>query len=104
MAAVLAVGMPDEFPYDLGGGGGDDYNLGTRPTEVSLDPGAGKVSLVLCTCTYSSAVLFGHVCLHVHAPQLTCLIVYDACVSVCVQHTQCWAAIQGVLVLLPWLL
>ncbi|KAL3150361.1 hypothetical protein ABBQ32_000201 [Trebouxia sp. C0010 RCD-2024] len=43
MAAVLAVGMPDEYPYDLGGGGADDYNLGTRPTQVSLDPGAGKV-------------------------------------------------------------
>lgn len=43
MAFALAVGMPDEFPYDLGGGG-TDYNLGTKPTEVSLDPGAGKVS------------------------------------------------------------
>lgn len=44
MAGFLAVGMPNEFPYDLGGGGGSDYNLGTKPTEVSLDPGAGKVS------------------------------------------------------------
>lgn len=52
MAALLAVGMPDEFPYDLGGGGSDDYNLGTRPTQVSLDPGAGKVSPILQGCTW----------------------------------------------------
>ena len=52
MAFALAVGMPDEFPYDLGGGG-TDYNLGTKPTEVSLDPGPGKVSLVLRASTLS---------------------------------------------------
>ena len=46
MAFMLAVGMPDEFPYELGGGG-TDYNLGTKPIEVSLDPGAGKVSWFL---------------------------------------------------------
>ena len=46
MAFLLAVGMPDEFPYDLGGGG-SDYNLGTKPAEVSLDSGPGKVSFVI---------------------------------------------------------
>ena len=46
-AAGLAVGMPNEFPYDLSEGGGSDYNLGGAPTrhlEVSQDDGHGKVS------------------------------------------------------------
>ncbi len=46
MAVMLAVAMPDEFPYSLSGGGAD-YNVGGGPTtaaEVSLDSGAGKVS------------------------------------------------------------
>lgn len=47
MAVMLAVGMPDEFPYSLSGEGGSDYNVGGGPTtvpEVSADSGAGKVS------------------------------------------------------------
>ena len=47
MAFMLAVGMPDEYPYDLGGGSSIDYSLGTKPIEVSLEPGAGKVSFFL---------------------------------------------------------
>lgn len=47
-AAMLAVAMPNEFPYDLGeGGGSSDYNLGVHPTkhlEVSQDDGHGKVN------------------------------------------------------------
>lgn len=45
MAFLLAVGMPDEYPYDLGGDS-SDYNLGMKPTtpaEVGADAGRGKV-------------------------------------------------------------
>lgn len=49
-AAGLAVGMPDEFPYDLSeSGSGADYSLGMQPTkqlEVSQDDGRGKVQLL----------------------------------------------------------
>ena len=56
MAFMLAVGMPDEFPYDLGGGS-SDYNLGmapTTPAEVGADSGRGKVtttSSLLLSCS-----------------------------------------------------
>ena len=52
MAAALAVGMPDDYPYSLGGEG-SDYNVGGAPTsdaDVSADSGAGKVSL-RCHCS-----------------------------------------------------
>ena len=49
MSAALALGMPDEFPYDLSeSGGGSDYSLGdiihpTRQLEASQGDGRGKV-------------------------------------------------------------
>ena len=53
MAFMLAVGMPDEYPYDLGGDG-SDYNLGMKPTtpaEVGADAGRGKVCLEPPSCS-----------------------------------------------------
>lgn len=45
MALALMVGMPDDYPYSLGGEG-SDYNVGGGPTsspDVSADSGAGKM-------------------------------------------------------------
>ena len=50
MAAMLAVAMPDEYPYSLAGDAGSDYNVGggpTTPAAVATESGPGKVSFAL---------------------------------------------------------